>query len=136
LLFLYYYRVINTYYLGIDLDQYSVKNIEYFQYLNLSKQHMDNRIIYIKDRLEREIKADSVKVEDQGHLHKGHKAHDEGKMHIWVEIVSNDFLNMSPIQRHQLVYGILGEELKGDLHAISLSLMTSEEKSEMNGEVK
>ena len=97
---------------------------------------MDNRIIFIKDRLEKEIKADSIEVEDQGHLHKGHKAHDEGKMHIWVEIVSNEFLNMNLIQRHQLVYSILSEELKGDLHAISLSLMTSEEQSELNGDSK
>ena len=54
-------------------------------------------------------------------MHKGHKAHIEGKMHIWVEIVSDDFIDMNPIQRHQLVYAVLSEELKGDLHALSLS---------------
>ena len=46
-------------------------------------------------------------------MHKGHKAHIEGKMHIWVEIVSDDFIDMNPIQRHQLVYAVLSEELKG-----------------------
>ena len=51
-------------------------------------------------------------------------------MHIWVEIVSDDFIDMNPIQRHQLVYAVLSEELKGDLHALSLSLMTSSEVDE------
>ena len=53
-------------------------------------------------------------------------------MHIWVEIVSDDFIDLNPIQRHQLVYGILGDELKGDLHALSLSLMTSKEQEANN----
>ena len=51
-------------------------------------------------------------------------------MHIWVEIVSDDFIDMNPIQRHHLVYAVLSEELKGDLHALSLSLMTSSEVDE------
>jgi len=49
---------------------------------------------------------------------------------FWVEIVSDDFIDMNPIQRHQLVYAVLSEELKGDLHALSLSLMTSGEVDE------
>ena len=88
---------------------------------------MDKRIIAIKERLESEINSISLDIEDQGHMHKGHIAHTEGKMHIWVEIVSDDFIDMNPIQRHQLIYTILSEELEGDLHAISLNLMTSSE---------
>ena len=91
---------------------------------------MDKRLKIIKDRLESEIKTISLSIEDQGHMHKGHKAHIEGKMHIWVEIVSDDFIDMNPIQRHQLVYAVLSEELKEDLHALSLSLMTSGEVDE------
>ena len=91
---------------------------------------MDKRLEIIKDRLESEINTISLSIEDQGHMHKSHKAHIEGKMHIWVEIVSDDFIDMNPIQRHQLVYAVLSEELKGDLHALSLSLMTSSEIDE------
>jgi stress-induced morphogen len=88
---------------------------------------MDKRINIIKERLESKINAVSLSIEDQGYMHKGHTAHKAGMMHIWVEIVSDDFIDLNPIQRHQLVYGILGDELKGDLHALSLSLMTSKE---------
>ena len=80
---------------------------------------MDKRIIAIKERLESEINSISLDIEDQGYMHKGHTAHTEGKMHIWVEIVSDDFVDMNPIQRHQLIYTIL--------HALSLNLMTSSE---------
>ena len=68
---------------------------------------MDKRIIAIKERLESEINSISLDIEDQGYMHKGHTAHTEGKMHIWVEIVSDDFINMNPIQRHQLIYTCL-----------------------------
>ena len=51
---------------------------------------MDKRIIAIKERLESEINLISLDIEDQGYMHKGHTAHTEGKMHIWVEIVSDD----------------------------------------------
>ena len=88
---------------------------------------MDKRIIAIKERLEGGINVISIDIVDQGYMHKGHTAHTEGKMHIWVEIVSDDFIDMNPIQRHQLIYTILSEELEGDLHAISLNLMTSSE---------
>ena len=51
---------------------------------------------------------------------------DKGAL-VWI---SDDFIDMNPIQRHQLVYAVLSEELKGDLHALSLSLMTSGEVDE------
>ena len=54
---------------------------------------MDKRIIAIKERLESEINSISLEIEDQGYMHKGHTAHTEGKMHIWVEIVSDDFID-------------------------------------------
>ena len=56
---------------------------------------MDKRIIAIKERLESEINSISLDIEDQGYMHKGHTAHTEGKMHIWVEIVSDDFVDMN-----------------------------------------
>ena len=54
---------------------------------------MDKRITAIKERLESEINSISLDIEDQGYMHKGHTAHTEGKMHIWVEIVSDDFID-------------------------------------------
>ena len=66
-------------------------------------------------------------IEDQGHLHKGHKAAEEGKMHLKISIVSNDFTDMSPIQRHQRIYSLLYEFLEDELHALSLELRTIEE---------
>jgi len=41
--------------------------------------------------------------------------------------VSNDFIDSSPIQRHQIIYSLLAEFLKDELHALSLELKTIEE---------
>jgi stress-induced morphogen len=37
-----------------------------------------------------------------------------------VEIISDAFKGMNPVQCHRTVYGILDEELKNGVHALSL----------------
>jgi BolA protein len=88
---------------------------------------MKSRIEIIELTLRDNLNIHKLIIEDQGHLHKGHKAAKEGKMHLKISIVSNDFKDISPIQRHQKVYSVLGEFLKDELHALSLELRTTEE---------
>ena len=88
---------------------------------------MNSRIEIIEQTLRQELKIHELIIEDEGHLHKGHKAANEGKMHLRILIVSDDFLDSSPIQRHQIIYSLLAEFLKDELHALSLELKTIEE---------
>ena len=55
-----------------------------------------------------------VKVEGEGH-------------HFEVTIVSPDFAGKSVIQRHQMVYGVLGERMKSEIHALSMKTLTPDE---------
>ena len=86
---------------------------------------MKSRIEIIEHTLRDNLNIHQLITEDQGHLHKGHKPAKEGKMHLKISIVSNDFSGMSPI--HQKVYSLLDEFLKDELHALSLELKTIEE---------
>ena len=88
---------------------------------------MNSRIQIIEHTLRDNLNIHTLITEDQGHLHQGHQPAKEGKMHLKISIVSNDFADMSPIKRHQKVYSLLGEFLKDELHALSLELKTIEE---------
>ena len=64
------------------------------------------------------------RIEDQGHLHAGHKPAKEGKLHLKMLVVSDEFLNLNQIERHQKIYTILTEYLADKLHALSLETYT------------
>jgi acid stress-induced BolA-like protein IbaG/YrbA len=47
--------------------------------------------------------------------------------HFEALIVSDAFRGKSRVQRHQLVYGALGERMRGEIHALSMRTLTPEE---------
>jgi len=65
-------------------------------------------------------------IENESHMHSG-PATDS---HFKVTLVSDAFNGVRTVARHQKVYGILAEELKGPVHALALHLYTPEEWSE------
>jgi stress-induced morphogen len=48
--------------------------------------------------------------------------------HYAVTVVSRRFLNLSRVQRHQLVYRALGDKIGSELHALSICALTPNEK--------
>lgn len=51
----------------------------------------------------------------------------EDNVHFEATVVSSQFAGRRPLQRHQLVYGALGERMGGEIHALSLVTLTPEE---------
>jgi acid stress-induced BolA-like protein IbaG/YrbA len=51
----------------------------------------------------------------------------EDNVHFEATVVSSQFAGRRPLQRHQLVYGALGERMGGEIHALSLATLTPEE---------
>ena len=47
--------------------------------------------------------------------------------HFDAVIVSSEFEGKSAVQRHQLVYSVLGEKMRADLHALSMRTVTPSE---------
>ena len=85
------------------------------------------------ERLERILAAalepSSIAVVDESHRHAGHAgARPEGETHFAIEIVSQKFTGMTRIQRHRLVHEIVHEEFVEGLHALSLKLLTPNER--------
>ena len=47
--------------------------------------------------------------------------------HFEALIVSDAFAGKRPIARHQIVYGVLGDRMKQEIHALSMRTLTPEE---------
>lgn len=69
-----------------------------------------------------------VKVIDESNQHIGHAgSRAGGETHFAVIVISTKFRNLSRMQRHKLIYGILDTEMKENIHALSISALTPEE---------
>jgi sulfur transfer protein SufE/stress-induced morphogen len=89
----------------------------------------------MRRKLQQALDPNSLDIADESSQHAGHvgsrmKAGYSGETHFNVKIVSNAFEGLNTVKRHRTVYGLLQEELKGTVHALSLSTMTPEEEME------
>jgi BolA protein len=81
---------------------------------------MTTREIII-NKLHEAFTPESLEVQDESHLHKGHAGHrPEGETHFRVYIVSQAFQGKSRIERHRLINATLSSELAGSVHALAL----------------
>jgi BolA protein len=53
--------------------------------------------------------------------------------HFKLVIVSEKFIGMTRVKRHQTVNGILEKELREDIHALSMETLTPDEWERRNG---
>ena len=83
------------------------------------------------DRIERALitafAPTKLLIKDQSHLHAGHAGAEDGKGHFSVDIVSDKFSGLSRIARHRLVFEVLDELMKSDIHALKIKAATDTE---------
>ena len=86
----------------------------------------------IKDKIEEKLKTQisSLYVEVINES-PNHNVPDGAESHFKVIVVPNDFENMRPVQRHQLIYKALNEEMKL-IHAIAIHPFTKIEWDKNN----
>ena len=68
----------------------------------------------IKSWIEAGLPCEHVAVTGDGH-------------HFEAVIVSAGFRNKGQVRRHQMVYAVLGERMRADIHALSMRTLTPEE---------
>ena len=86
-----------------------------------------SRMDQIREALAGALPAAAVELIDDSHLHAGHAGARDGRGHFRLRIVSDAFAGLRPLQRHQLVYRSLGELMRTDIHALSITALTPEE---------
>lgn len=82
----------------------------------------------IRQKLEAALKPDLIEIIDHSAAHAGH-AGNKGGGHYNVTLVSEQFEGKSLVQRHQLIYQILGDMMKDEIHALGINALTPSENS-------
>ncbi len=79
----------------------------------------------IERKLTEALKPDKLEITDESARHHGHAgARPEGESHFHIVIVSAEFEGKSRLERQRLVYRLLAEDMKTDIHALALTCRT------------
>jgi len=84
--------------------------------------NINELIAIVKNKLQAEIIIQNIKIEDKSFLHANHKGNQEGKFHIKLTIKSDELAKLNKIESTKKIYGVLGLELKENIHSIQILL--------------
>ena len=85
----------------------------------------------IHDKLSQQFSPEHLEVDNESHMH---SVPPNSETHFRVVLVSAAFDGKRKVARHQQVYGLLGEELEGPVHALALHTYTPAEWQERQAE--
>lgn len=74
----------------------------------------------IREMIESGISTSLVKVDGDG-------------VHFEAVVVSEEFRGKSPVARHKLVYGALGDAMGDEIHALSIKAYTADQWEKRSG---
>ncbi len=66
-------------------------------------------------------------LEDESHRHAGHAGAAGGGGHYRLTLVSSAFSGKRTLERHRMVYAMLGELMQGPIHALAITALTPDE---------
>ncbi len=78
-------------------------------------------------RLNEAFEPETLGVEDEGYLHEGHAGARDGRGHFRVLIIAEAFEGKPMIERHRMIYRMLDEMMKVDIHALAIDAWTPDE---------
>lgn len=73
------------------------------------------------------FEPDTLGVEDESYLHEGHEGARDGRGHYRVLIIAEVFEGKSMIERHRMIYRVLDQMMRTDIHAIAIDAWAPEE---------
>ena len=77
----------------------------------------------IENKLLKDSSIKDVKIIDNTYKHLKHNSHQKGKYHIKLEINSEILKKSNRIHSNKVIYKILSEELKTDIHSLQISFI-------------
>ena len=81
----------------------------------------------ISKKIESKLLSDTsirdVKIIDNTFKHLKHSSHQKGKFHIKLEINSDLLKNKNRVESNKVIYKILSEELKTEIHSLQVSFI-------------
>ncbi|KAH9625271.1 hypothetical protein KSS87_017719 [Heliosperma pusillum] len=98
----------------------------------ISMSALATRASRIRAKLESNLEACFLEIEDVSHQHAGHAAMKDNtcdETHLNLKIVSPQFEGLNLVKRHRMVYDLLSDELQSGLHALSINAKSPNELS-------
>jgi len=83
---------------------------------------MNNILTHIKTKIIKSINAEEVLLIDNSHLHTKHKSFDSTKYHLKIIIKSNKLNEMKKLDAHKLIFSILKDEMRNQIHALEIEI--------------
>lgn len=80
----------------------------------------------LEARLRERLEATHVEVIDESHLHAGHAGARDGGGHYRAVIVSDRFDGLNRVKAQQLVFSVVDDWMKREIHALSMKTFTPE----------
>jgi len=81
----------------------------------------------ITRQLSEAFDPETLGVEDEGYLHEGHAGAKDGRGHFRVLIISSMFEGKSMIERHRMIYRVLDDMMRLDIHALAIDAWSPDE---------
>jgi BolA protein len=102
------------------------------KYLTGVTERLTSLIMSVEDQIRQKLSAnftpEELVVVDESARHAGHSgARPGGETHFDVRIVSRSFDGVSRVERQRRIYAVLADEMKGQIHALSLTALTPAE---------
>lgn len=86
----------------------------------------------IENKIVTSLQPVHLEVINESHMH---NVPPGSESHFKVVVVCDQFEGISRVKRHQTLNGILSSELKNDIHALSLQIMTASEWASKGGKI-
>lgn len=78
----------------------------------------------INDKIQTALNPSHFEVFNESHMH---SVPENSETHFKLIVVSDSFSGKRKVARHQLIYGLLKDELAGEVHALSMYLYSPDE---------
>tara|TARA_B100001027_G_C16123534_1_gene266015 strand:+ start:66 stop:326 length:261 start_codon:yes stop_codon:yes gene_type:complete len=77
-------------------------------------------ISIVKNKIEKEIRVENIRIEDKSYIHKNHSGNIDGKYHLKISIKSEELKKMRKIESNKKIYKILQDEMKQFIHSLQI----------------
>ena len=91
--------------------------------MNINQQ----RMAAFDEDLRKTFQVQSLKIEDESHLHAGHAGAATGGGHFRLEIVAPEFKGLSLVARHRAIYAALNRHIPKEIHALTIVALAPDE---------
>ena len=76
----------------------------------------------IKAKINNKLSPEHILLIDNSYLHTKHKSFDYKKFHLKLIIKSEKLKNMKKIDAHKVIFSILNDEMKNNIHALEIKI--------------